>query len=228
MLIPAGRLLAAITLSCCLGETSTAATSLLVNGGFEAPILQDRFSVPFFAGSSNLTGWTILQGSVEQVRSDFFLPFEGSQSLDLDGTSPGSIEQHIATVIGRPYRVAFAYGNNARGGSMPAFASFTIRAGAVVLVSESLAHGNSTLNDMHYVQYSRVFMAASTGSVIRFTSTDTATSNGGIALDDVAVVAVPEPSSAIIVATVAAMFRSLRGCRIRRLSICSSGDCHKA
>src|SRR5262249_20311045 len=86
-----------------LGE-GPASAGLITNGGFEQPGGQtaDLF-LP--AGNSSLTGWTIVSGSVDIVPSTGSWPaYEGSQSLDLDGHSAGTIEQSFTTTVGITYQ----------------------------------------------------------------------------------------------------------------------------
>jgi hypothetical protein len=76
-----------------------ASTNLLVNGSFEQPH-GNQFSV-----SSGVTGWSILQGTIDFLTSSYWqsAPDGGSQSLDLDGASVGTIQQSFPTVPGQDY-----------------------------------------------------------------------------------------------------------------------------
>jgi hypothetical protein len=75
------------------------ATNLLVNGSFEAP-RGDRFGV-----SSGVPGWRIVQGTIDILTASYWQPAPdgGNQSIDLDGTSVGTIEQSFPTVPGQEY-----------------------------------------------------------------------------------------------------------------------------
>lgn len=76
-----------------------AGVNLLVNGSFEEPH-GDLFGV-----GSGVPGWRILQGTIDIVTNAYWqaAPDGGNQSIDLDGTSVGTIEQSFATVPGQEY-----------------------------------------------------------------------------------------------------------------------------
>jgi len=169
---------------------------LIVNGGFEQPTTGSFLTIP--AGSSDLTGWTVVSGTVDVVNSSFYPAFAGNQSLDLDGTSAGAIEQSFNTTIGATYNFAFVYANNALGGTNPASANVSLSGmGTSDLLDQDITHGGSTVSDMNYILFNFSFTANSATTTLRFTSLDPSGSNGGIALDLVSVTpnAVPEPSS---------------------------------
>lgn len=197
MLVSPSRCLVPVILGLALVvPVAEAEADLIVNGGFEAPATSDYTTIP--AGSPLLTGWTIVAGSVDVVGPTFQPAFAGNQSLDLDGDSPGTIEQAFATVVGSSYELVFAYANNAHGGSDPASANVSLSGlGSSDLLSRDFAHGGSTTADMNYILFSFRFTANSATTRLRFTSLDPPSSNGGIVLDAVSVTpsAVPEPSA---------------------------------
>lgn len=180
--------------------------NLIVNGGFEDPVTTDFTTIP--AGSPLLTGWTITAGSVDVISPVNQPVFAGNQALDLDGDSPGTIEQAFATVVGGDYLLTFAYANNAFAGASSASANVSLSgAGSSDLLSEDITHSGSTVDDMNYTLFSFNFTANSTTTLLRFTSLDPATSNGGVILDAVSVTAsaVPEPSALCLLGVGAAI-----------------------
>jgi choice-of-anchor C domain-containing protein len=190
-----GRLaIAAIT---CVSTHAGAAT-LIGNGGFEsAQIPPDRGLVEYLAGDSGLPGWTITGGSVETVSQ--WTPFEGHQSLDLDGISPGTIQQSFATTPGMHYTLSFSYSNNpfaGTGATLPASAFVSVQgAGNVPLLGQTITHDTSDPAQMSYSNFQMEFVADSTSATLIFASLDPSNSVGGIALDGISVSAVPELSS---------------------------------
>ena len=197
-----------------VGATASAASSahgaILINGGFETPVIQA--GPPYLtihAGSSQLTGWTVVSGSVDTVGASWFPPYEWYQSLDLDGSSPGIIEQSFSTAPGATYQLTFYYSNNPYGpplfeeqgmplATIPATGTVSVLgAGNTTLLSAGLVHSTSTLNSyMDYTLFTDTFTANSSLTTLRFASTDPGTSNGGIVLDAVMVTGgVPEPTS---------------------------------
>ena len=204
-----------------------ARAGLITNGGFEQPGGQtaDLF-LP--AGSTSLTGWTIVSGSVDVVPSTGSWPaYEGNQSLDLDGHSAGTIEQTFSTTAGVTYRLTFAYGNNPGGGAakagdpivLPRTATVSV-VGTSTLLSQDISHGTSTKSNMDWTVFVGTFTADSATTTLRFTSTDEPTSYGGIALDAVDVRAVPEPSGLALLGAGAA---SLAGCVVWRRKSAAAG-----
>jgi choice-of-anchor C domain-containing protein len=166
--------------------------NLINNGGFEQPTpLPNIWGEEFDAGSTGIPGWTIVSGSVDIQGASWFDPYQGAQSLDLDGSHPGSIEQSFATTIGATYQLSFAYGNNpdSRGTfDGPQTADVTVTdSGGKTLLSSTVSHTGSTPTDMNHQLFTETFVADTTMTTLKFTSTDPYSSNNGIALDDVTV-----------------------------------------
>ena len=86
------------------------AGGLILNGGFETP--QVNHSLSYFAGDTSLSPWVIVSGSVDTVPTvpttgTGWPAFEGTQSLDLNGAGPGTIEQAFVTTPGQVYGLFF-------------------------------------------------------------------------------------------------------------------------
>ena len=195
MRFASSQILAAALVAGCWSMPARA--DLIINGGFEDP--GTGYYSTIGAGEPSLTGWSVLSGSVDVVSADLYPSFEGSQSLDLDGSSPGTIEQSFATTIGGSYLLTFAYANNP---GRVALANVSVAGvGSSDLLDAGITHGSSTGSDMDYVAFEARFTANSATTTLRFTSLDDPGSRGGIALDAVSVTptAVPEPSSLALV-----------------------------
>jgi len=194
-----------------VSSPKTANADFLINGGFEQPggLTSD---IDFLAGDTSIVGWRIVSGSVDIVPSTGSWPaYQGNQSLDLDGHSAGTISQSFTTTAGMTYQLSFAYANNPGGGA--AFAGddpgnpvrtatvSVLDASASTLLSQDIGHEGSTAADMNWTIFTDSFTADSATTTLVFTSTDPATSYGGIALDAVSVQPVPEPSSLALIVT---------------------------
>jgi len=86
-----------------------AAQNLLVNGSFEAPNAGGSFtsrSGDFGPGN----GWGI-GGAIDHI-GGFWAAASGSQSVDLNSASAGSVSQSLSTVPGRVYRIRYAASEN--------------------------------------------------------------------------------------------------------------------
>jgi choice-of-anchor C domain-containing protein len=176
----------------------------IINGGFEQPGTAFFTDIP--AGSSALTGWTVVSGSVDvsSAANVFGAPYQGAQYLDLDGTSPGHIKQSFVTAVGGSYQLTFAYSNNpASGGTDPASANVSLSGSGVSdLLNQNITHGGTTPAFMNWILFTDTFTANSTLTTLDFNSLDLSTSIGGIGLDAVSVAAVPEPSPLLLLGAV--------------------------
>jgi hypothetical protein len=106
----------------CANGAAVQAANLVVNGSFETPpVTAPAAYVDYAPGSTALTGWTIANATVSQVRSDYggnpgyvFTAQDGNAALDLTGFSvnqPTLVSQAIATRIGAVYALSFWVGN---------------------------------------------------------------------------------------------------------------------
>jgi choice-of-anchor C domain-containing protein len=174
---------------------TAARADLIVNGGFEDPVTTGN-GVLVSAGNTAITGWTVVAGSVDVVNKSFLAPFAGNQLLDLDGVSPGTIEQSFATTAGTSYVLSFEYANNPIGSTNPTTATLGLF-GTGTLLSQGLTHTGSSAGSMNYTLFTATFTADSASTRLRFTSTDPGNSVNGIVLDAVSVnlAPVPEPAS---------------------------------
>jgi choice-of-anchor C domain-containing protein len=82
-----------VLLLACVG-TVAAETELVVNGGFEVPPVTGNWNT--YSGSE-LTGWTINSGGSIDLIHDYWYSPEGTQSIDLAGSTPAKISQTINT-----------------------------------------------------------------------------------------------------------------------------------
>src|SRR4249920_648350 len=97
-------------LASALAGTSPAAANQIVNGGFEVPTFPEQVNT-YEPGDTSITGWTVRSGDVDLVRASLWPAFEADHTLDMDGLTPGSIEQLFPTSIGQQYSLTFRYGN---------------------------------------------------------------------------------------------------------------------
>jgi choice-of-anchor C domain-containing protein len=92
-------------------------TPLVVNGGFETPAIPANAFIRYGVGST-IGPWRVAEGNVDLTGPNFWQAADGSQSLDLEGSESGRIEQTIATRVGGCYTVTFALAGNPDGGPM--------------------------------------------------------------------------------------------------------------
>jgi choice-of-anchor C domain-containing protein len=159
--------------------------NLVVNGGFESPVILSQWST---FGPGPLGGWTISSGSVEILRS-YWQPSEGLQSLDTAGNESGLIQQTITTVPGLTYRLTFDLSGNPDGGTTIK----TLEAGFGA--STQIFYFDTTLTtrtDMQWSSQTWDIVATTSSTVLSFANIGTGPY--GAALDNVSLTVIPEPS----------------------------------
>ena len=81
-------------------DTAESCVTTLINGSFEMEVGNSLTS---------LTGWTIDFANVDVGP---YGPTDGSNSLDLNGSTTGSISQEVSSTINTAYQLSFDYGAN--------------------------------------------------------------------------------------------------------------------
>lgn len=187
-------LLAAVAV--CLVPNSASAANLLVNGGFEAPVVGDPCCIT--SPPDPIPGWqatpnvNVVNGTFNGSPAGTNLAFEGNQYLDLVGQGGfGTISQTFNTVVGQTYTLSFAYSHNLFSGLQSASANFTV--GGIDLV-DSITHSTGSTSDLNWLLYSGNFVASNSSTILSFNNT-VGGPNEGIFLDAVSVAAVPEPGT---------------------------------
>ena len=199
--------------ACLLSTSRAKAGNLILNGSFESPSATSSGKIiEVYAGSEPATfDWKVTSGTVEVTQQGYVDPdhqvfagsaYQGSQWLDLDGISAGTIAQSFATKPGTLYALSFAYANNpfqnesSDSGNPSATVKLLDTATTDQLATLSISHDTSTANDYNWtLSAPLLFVATGTSSTLIFASNDAASSDEGVFLDAVTVAAVPEPSS---------------------------------
>lgn len=177
-------LLALAVATSAFGAQAAPAPNLIQNGSFESTVVTS----PYTTLTSGLTGWNIVTGNVDLI-GNYWAPSDGNQSLDLNGTTAGSISQTFATTSGQKYHISFDLAGNPDGGD-------PLKT-LLVSISPQVFYSFNTTNQ------SKVNMGWTTNGFDYIATANTATlyflsmqnSAYGPALDNVSVTAVPEPES---------------------------------
>lgn len=195
-----GRRFMVAGLLCTLGCTVTAQAgisteNLILNGSFESGIDPDRY-VRVDAGDLNIDHWDVVSGSVNYM-GWFWEASDGGRSLDMDGHTPGIIEQTFATVPGQQYEVTFDMAGNYANNDTEKWLRVNLFGGGESTTSadfmfDTAGHG---ADNMGWTSMSMTFTADSELSTLQFQSLMGATSAHGAALDNVGVFAVPAPGA---------------------------------
>jgi len=178
--------------------------NLVINGGFEQPPTGVEEFLTINPGDLTLPGWEIIFGGVDVVHQNFFgsPAYEGTQFLDLDGSpGPGGITQEMATTPGVSYEFSFAYANNPTSSFSVNFAQARIYDSAGDLFAPVVfSHSTSVSGNLDWSLYTTTFTASEALTRLEFLSFSPGPSSGGILLDKISVVAIPEPSGFAIFA----------------------------
>ena len=169
--------------------TPVQAANLIQNGSFETATVNPGSFLQLDAVSTAITGWTVSQGTIDYIGTAWQAS-EGARSLDLQGLASGGIQQTFNTTIGETYRVTFDLAGNPFGGS--AIKEMRVSAGGSSADFSFNTTGKSNSN-MGWLSKSWDFTANSTTTTLEFIGLGSGTN--GPALDNVSVIAVPEPSS---------------------------------
>jgi choice-of-anchor C domain-containing protein len=195
-----------------LALSTSAQASLLSNGSFESGSLPTATGTTLTAGSTAITGWVVGGRGIDYIGT-YWQASDGSRSIDLDsgtilgpGPYDGSISQTFPTTPGQAYLVTFDMAGNPDGG--PALKSLEISAAGQSAVV-SFLNSNQTHSNMGYQPREFPFLATDPSTTLTFVSLS-GTGYGPV-IDNVAVIAVPEPST--LAAAALALLATRRRCR---------------
>ena len=181
-----------LTAALSFGIATAANAQSVTNGSFEVGPDPGSSFITLTAVDSSILGWTVDTGSIDYI-GGYWPAQDGTRSIDLAGTSVGSISQLIAgTVAGQAYTVDFWASMNPDGGD-------PVRTGIVSFggVDMPFAYSSSnSLSDMMWAPYSFTFLATGSSSSLSFAADGSAGCCYGPALDNVSLAAaVPEPAT---------------------------------
>jgi choice-of-anchor C domain-containing protein len=191
-----------LAIACVAGVSAGTGSNIVVNGGFEAPAIED---IIVTLSGGQLIGWNINNGDIQVIKNVYWESHSGSQSIDLSGTVPGKISQTLTTVPGDSYELTFWMSGNPDGTAREqAFKEMQVSWDGAVL-SPTYSH-DSTETTRQNMGWTRVTIpglkATSTATVLSF---EEIYPNGpyGIVLDDISVVDTSDPVPAPEFPTVA-------------------------
>jgi hypothetical protein len=186
-----------------VGILGPAKAGLVVNGGFEAPIVSGTYYDLSDAGQSFL-GWTVGQGRVAHGTdandpAHSIKAYEGHQWLQLAGLggTNGSIYQDLTTVPGTTYVLSFAATGNPGAGQIM---QMEVGWGGSTISSLSFDPTGFTFANPGWKVFTFDVTANTATTHLEFTNVTSGANAGGPVIDAVSVTAasVPEPSSLVM------------------------------
>ena len=189
--VAAGAMVATLTVA----GAASAAVNLVQNGGFKDGLTPAGGNFQTVGLSSGIIpAWDVLAGDVDWIKGYWESSDGDGYSVDMDGTTQGSIAQSITTVIGRKYNFTFDMSGNPDAGqgtdNLAVFANGLLSPVATYTVGAANNRSN-----MLWSQRAYAFIATSTTTQIGFQSLNTDSCCFGAAIDNVSVTAVPEPGT---------------------------------
>ncbi|MEU1424593.1 choice-of-anchor C family protein [Kitasatospora sp. NPDC005751] len=159
------------------------ALSRFDDGSFETPKVAANSFLGLSAGQS-IGPWRVTGGSVDLIGAGFWQAAEGDQSVDLNGSSQGTVAQTFATTPGATYSVTYALAGNPEGG--PAVKTGRALVDGQDFQDFSFDTTGKSRAAMGYVGRQFTFVATSASTTLAFAST-TGSGAYGPVVDDVQV-----------------------------------------
>jgi choice-of-anchor C domain-containing protein len=181
--------LATTTLLASIYLIASAQAAPFTNGDFEAGT-DPGSSTELFAGSTAITGWTILDQNADPLDTDvtyigsLFPAQSGTRSVELTGKDLGGLQQTFDVVDGQQYRVSFYTTSEFDGDRR---LRGMVQSG-VNLVSQDFVAENSG-----WVLQTFSFIADGTSATLTFLSLVNRQNRFNAAIDNVTIAAVPVP-----------------------------------
>ncbi len=178
---------------------AAAAPNLIVNGGFQTGVVNNGGFATISAVSSAITGWKVTGGSVDLI-TGYWQGANGTfASVDMAGNSNGTIEQTIATQIGKVYRLVFYKSANPDGFDADRVVKVAVTGAPVTNFTYDAGQGQ-TISNMKWQKTGMLFTATNTATTVAFSAFGPNAGNAGngyygLALDGVSVTATPEPEA---------------------------------
>jgi len=196
-----------------IAQGASAQVNLLINGGFESPVVPS----PGFSIFLQIPGWTTTSGAGIEIQSGGIAgtPFEGNQLVETDSAGNSGFEQIVPTVAGQAHTFDFVY--SPRPGV--AAASNTVDIVVNGNVVDTLSADGSALADTSWVRHSYSVVGVGSSTTIEFRATGTSDSLGGF-IDDVRFFATSAPPMATAIPA-----SSLPALALCALAIAALGAC---
>ncbi len=137
-----------------------------------------------YSSGQSFGGWSVTAGNIDLIESQWQRSPSGGRSVDMDGSTPGTISQTLNTVAGNTYVVRYVMSANGGGGSTRTMEISAAGVSQTAAITTSSTHGSS---NMDWQERFFTFTATSSSTTLQFRSLSAAGSSSGPVLADVSV-----------------------------------------
>lgn len=185
------------------------ATDLVVDGGFESATGTTAGSETFYNAGSSLDGgaWNVTAGTIGIDTQDLYVD-SGDNSAILNGSGfygTDSLSQTLSTVAGQSYEISFWANAEVPNSVSVTFGGIQVADLPTGIVENGFPSSATNGNSSEFEEYTAFITAASNNSVLTFTTSAYPDLDNpdatNVELDNVSVVATPEPSSIFLMFT---------------------------
>lgn len=175
----------------CVGVCEEGGLNLIVNGGFETPVVTDNSGQWQVYPNGTQTSWDVVSGAGLELQRNSVegAPHGGVQLAELDSTNQSAVQQIIATVPGQKYRLAFWHSprpsNNSGDNAIDYRIEVTSNSGTIVDDTVEVASAGGGNTSWTLTTYN--FIALDTQTTVRFSDTGLDNDSYGGYIDDVSV-----------------------------------------
>ena len=158
-----------------LASAGAAAVPARPGDGFEHPLVTPGTYVTRSAGDT-FGRWTVTRGTIDQIGRGYWQAADSRQSIDLNGTSEGTVRTTFMTVPLVKYRVTYFLAGNPAGG--PVVKTGRVSINGVVRETFAFDTTGRTFAAMGYVRRSFTFAGPGGKTTLDFASTSGAGAYG--------------------------------------------------
>ena len=177
----------------CVGNCTETGSNLILNGGFEDPVVTDNGGQYQLYPNSSQTSWTIESGPGLEIQRNSVAgaPHGGVQLAELDSTGSSSMSQTLVTVPGGKYRLHFWHSPrpNVPVGDNTIGYQVQVVSNSSVILTGTVGASSGGLGSTVWTEYVYDFIAIDASTKIIFTDLGSNNNGYGGYLDDVSMFA---------------------------------------
>ncbi len=176
----------------CVSQCEETGDNLIINGGFEEPIVTDHNGRWQVYPDASLTHWTVESGDGLEIQRNSVAgdPHSGHQLAELDSNNSSIISQSFSTTPGQAYRLVFYYSPRpnvpAGGNTLGLEVQVVDNQNGGPIFTDSIMQNTAGGTNTDWQPYTYNFKAVSSITTIRFSDEGVNDSFGGY-LDDISV-----------------------------------------